>query len=116
MTLCDITVNTTAGITHVVLTGEIDLSNSPTVAATITACIADPAATTVLLDLTGLTFIDASGIRALTNSWRHAHRCRKTLRATGAAAHVSTVLEILGIAELLEMDDTDHPVPAACRQ
>ncbi len=101
MTNCDITVDSSIGVTRVVLAGEIDMSNSCAVGSALHARVADPAVGVVVVDLAGVRFIDASGVRALTTGRNAARRAGKWLYTTGAQGLVAQVLGVLGLTQSL---------------
>lgn len=69
----DLTISDYGGQVVVALRGELDVMDAEAVAAALTA--AADRANVVVVDLAGLTFIDASGIAALVRARRHArHR------------------------------------------
>jgi anti-anti-sigma factor len=63
-------VRTHAGDWHISLTGEIELSNVPEAEPVLRLAQGD--ATTVWLDLNGISFIDSSGIAMLVRAQRRA--------------------------------------------
>ena len=59
------------------------------------------AAETIVVDLDGLTFIDASGLRTLLRARARAARGSKTLKFTRGNGHVAEVLEMMGVARFM---------------
>lgn len=88
------------GSVTVTMHGEIDLST----AADVTACILDHREHDVVVDLSGVGFLDSSGISALLHGRQTLQESGHTLRTTGEQEHVWRVLEISGVAELLHPD------------
>jgi len=64
MTNATVTVHTEAAAVHITISGELDLANVATVEEQVMAAIGN-AATTVLVDLTDLRYMDSSGLRIL---------------------------------------------------
>jgi anti-sigma B factor antagonist len=93
------------GDTHTIaLSGEIDLSNAAEVERELQHVEATYAGT-ILMDLSGLTFMDSTGIRLLiaADARSRADSCR--LRLTRPPAQVLRVLCIAGVDELLPFND-----------
>jgi anti-anti-sigma factor len=61
----------------------------------------------VVVDLTGVTFLDSSGIRALLTVRRIADEHGAALTVTGAHGIVRRVLTLTGLLGLLTDDETD---------
>jgi anti-anti-sigma factor len=55
------------GATLVTIDGEVDLTNADEVQ----RCVEDTSAAAVVLDLSGLLYLDSSGIRAIDRAFRH---------------------------------------------
>ena len=53
------------------------------------------------LDLTGVTFIDCSGVNALLASCRDARRLGGSMRVAGASPRVRRLIEITGLEQVL---------------
>jgi stage II sporulation protein AA (anti-sigma F factor antagonist) len=88
----------TNGVLHVF--GEVDMLSSPLLFAAVTERAESGV---VVVDLTGVTFIDSSGLHALT-------RLRSSLpgmRVADASPSVLRILEITGLVELL-LEERDH--------
>lgn len=91
----------------VVVTGEVDLTVGEPFRAALTAAQND--STDVIVDLTGVTFIDSTAINALIRA-RMAVPDGGRLRVVGARHSVRRVFEITGVCDLLlyPATDTDH--------
>ncbi|KOG30740.1 STAS domain-containing protein [Streptomyces resistomycificus] len=84
----------------VTLAGEIDLATAPLVHAALTGCLRD-GIRTVDVDLTAVTFCDASGLNTfLTASWL-ATDAGKTLRLHHPPPAMARIIEMTGSAFLL---------------
>lgn len=57
--------------------------------------------TVLVIDLSGLTFIDSTGIRCLIRANDRANGCGMTIRFQGARGVVRRALEIVGLPDLL---------------
>jgi anti-anti-sigma factor len=95
------TVDTTvdaSGATTVHLAGELDISSVPDVEAGIEAAI-EQAGPLLVFDLTGLTFMDSSGIAMLL---RAAERTELALR--NPSDTVRSIIDATGLADVLNLD------------
>ncbi|MFD6172983.1 STAS domain-containing protein [Streptomyces coeruleorubidus] len=86
--------------TLIVLAGEIDLATAPLVHAALAACVHDGVRTTDV-DLTAVTFCDASGINAFLTASRLATDAGMTLRLHGPPPAMARIIELTGSAFLL---------------
>ena len=95
------------------LSGELDLSVEPQVA----AALADVASaeTIVVIDLRALTFIDSSGVRALIEARRRCAELRCALYLVPGTEPVQRVLRLCGVQEHFEVldDPADSPTLTA---
>ncbi|NUT21852.1 MAG: STAS domain-containing protein [Hamadaea sp.] len=55
----------------------------------------------VLVDMSGVPFMDSAGIAVLVHSRRQAHRSGGTLHVTNAQPQVRRVLQVMGLLDLL---------------
>ena len=93
-------VDSTSTETRIRARGEIDMAVADWFAEAITAALAN-GSPRVIVDLTEVTFLDSSGIRALLTANRvAAERCR-SLTVENPAPMVHRVLEICGVLDLL---------------
>jgi anti-sigma B factor antagonist len=84
------------------LPGEIDLTRSDAVRETLLAAL-NQAALALIVDMTGTTFCDSSGITALVRAARRAAATGATIRLAVTAPPVLRVLNLVGIDRLLEI-------------
>jgi anti-sigma B factor antagonist len=87
------------GPTRIVIavTGEVDLASSPQ----LTECLLTHTDRDAVLDLSGVDFLDSTGINALIQGYNALRDAGHTLRTTGEQAHVLKVLDLTGLTELL---------------
>jgi anti-sigma B factor antagonist len=90
------------GVVHLHLDGELDLAAKAEINDLVGRRLADPAITKLVLDLTGVTFIDSCGIGTLISCRNIADRLGKTLQAIGAQGRVAEVLHLTGVGDLLQ--------------
>ena len=83
------------------LSGEIDASNAPDIVLHADQGLGQPGVSHLTADLSGVIFIDSSGIQALVFCRGHALRQGKTFQIEGQRGQVAKILEAVGIAELL---------------
>jgi anti-sigma B factor antagonist len=83
----------------IVVGGELDLNAAPELKAAIGTAI-DQGATTLVLDLEGVTFIDSTAIGVLMASRERIRRSGGALEIVCVEPHVLRILEIVGMAEL----------------
>ena len=92
-----------AGTANVSLQGELDLDRAAAVADEL---IELPArgAKRVVVDVSGLTFIDSSGLRALLTAREQLERAGAALELTALSPSVERVLDMTGTRSLLTRD------------
>ena len=101
--LCD-------GTTVVVLGGEIDIATAERALARITAATADSC---VVVDLSAVEFIDASGVNMLVRALRGATRARRHLLLAGPTRQLSRILDVLGLRDVLATHEDIEAATAA---
>ena len=100
------------GCVVVVASGEIDVSSAPALREVVgTACESDGR---IVVDLTGVTFMDSTGVGVLMGALRkNDHLQNRTMSLVGARGTVRKVLDLTGLSELLPMHSTvDEAVSA----
>lgn len=85
--------------------GQVDLATAPRLAEALTQAHGDDV-TEVVVDLTGVDFLDSVGVRVLVEVARDAAQLDVSLTVRGARGWVARVLEITGVDEYL------HVVPS----
>jgi anti-anti-sigma factor len=87
--------------------GDIDIDHAPVLAGRF-ADVLDQGAKVVVLDLSGATFLDSSGIRVIVRAGEQLRAHDGQLLIEGASGAVSRVLEITGLLErYASSDDAD---------
>ncbi|GAA5142388.1 hypothetical protein GCM10023340_05780 [Nocardioides marinquilinus] len=79
--------------------GEIDLGNATELSGDLLRAIGS--ASHVYVDLTGVTFMDSSGIGVLVNGWRRARAQHVTLTVCEPTGQVRRTLESTGLLDLM---------------
>jgi anti-sigma B factor antagonist len=93
----------TNGRLVVTVAGEVDLAASDVLRDELERHIAD--AETVVVDCTGITFIDSTGLRAFIDAARRAETAGARFRLAGVPATVTRIFDLAGITDLF----TIHP-------
>lgn len=100
----------------ITLAGEIDLATAPLVYAELAGCVRD-GIRTADVDLTAVTFCDASGLNAFLTASRHATDAGTTLQLHHPPPTMARIIEITGSGFLLHephaVRPPSHRVPAA---
>jgi anti-anti-sigma factor len=89
---------------RLVLTGEIDLANADSVVELGTKCIRRAGVTTLVVDLGEVTFMDSTALSALVQLRNAAIEINKSTRLTNLPPRVARLLEMTGLASVLEVD------------
>jgi len=87
------------GRTVLALAGYIDLSTATQVGEAISAAL--PEASAVDVDLSGVSFVDSSGLREFVLGYQRARSAGRGYRITGAHGSIRQVLEISGLYDYL---------------
>ena len=97
----------TPGVVTLEVSGEIDLEELDQFDAAIVQS-ATPGVSRVRLDLTGVTFMGSSGIRALLAAWRSLGELGTGLELGPRSDIVERVLDVTGVGRQLD-DNADFP-------
>lgn len=90
------------------LAGDIDIANADQIESAAYHYLGEPHIAHVTADLNAVTFLDSSGLRALTHSRRRAAELGKTFRIQNHHDHIAKVIEITGLTRYLT-DPTYSP-------
>ncbi|MDK3257938.1 STAS domain-containing protein [Blastococcus capsensis] len=88
------------------VTGEVDCSSAPEVRAVLDQLV-DAAPTEIVVDLTGVTFLDSAGLSTLAAAHRRALAAGGRLRLLAATRAVIRPLQITGLWDLLDGQQVD---------
>lgn len=86
-----------AGVLQVNVTGEIDFASAPSMQARLIAAREREHTAKVILDITGVPFIDSTGLQALLHLKRELAKECGALVLLGATDEVMRVLQITGV-------------------
>ena len=92
------------GVHTVVLTGELDLATAADVDRVLEQVEATDAES-IVLDLSGLTFMDSTGVRLVVNAHARSRADANRLTLRRGQAAVQRVMELSGVDVLLPFDD-----------
>ena len=86
----------------IAVTGEVDMASAPELA----GCLLAHTERDVIVDLSGVDFLDSTGISALVAGYNALRDAGHTLRTTGEQAHVQKLLELTGLTNMFH-DESD---------
>ncbi len=86
--------------------GEIDMADVEELKAAVRPCFSDGA--TVELDLSGLAFMDSSGLGALVQLVKEAAAQGSSIVLTNVSARIHRLLEVTGLSHVLEARDEER--------
>ena len=89
------------GSTVVHAVGEVDLSTTEDLAAAVRPCLSN--GESVVLDLSGVVFIDSSGLGTLVQLLKVAVRNGASLTLDGVSASTYRLLEVTGLAPVFDV-------------
>ncbi len=82
------------------LNGRIDIDSSPAVCDQLIALLHAPHSRTVIIDLSGVTHIDSSGVATLIEALKIARKCKTELRLQGLHDRLHRLFDATGILSL----------------
>lgn len=94
----------------VALTGEVDLSTSPAARKLILGCLDEGRA--VLVDLTGVSYIDSSGVASLVEAYQRAKDKALPFALVGVSAAALMVLQLARLDKVFPIYPDLADVPA----
>jgi anti-anti-sigma factor len=105
-------VRTADGVTVAELSGELDLATAPVLREQLLGLLR-PAASRLVLDLSRVTFCDASGLAVLVGASHRARVLGGFLRLAAVSPPAARVLDITGLRRHLSIYPTVHAAAAA---
>jgi anti-anti-sigma factor len=105
---CEIRSKTLDGVVRITLEGELDMAAAPMLEDRLIACERD-GADTIILELSGLTYVDSCGLRSFLRARDRAERSGHRLRLVGAGRPVRRLLEITGTEYLVDEGERMGP-------
>jgi anti-sigma B factor antagonist len=95
----------------VTVVGELDVHTAPRLVSMVEALV-DPGTSSLLLDLSGVSFIDSSGLRTLVTLWTGSAGAGRTITLHDASRPVRRVIEVTGLAGHFGLPETDQSADA----
>jgi anti-sigma B factor antagonist len=86
------------------VTGEVDLYTSPELRSAIMDAV--PSATTVAVDLSGVRYMDSSGVATLVEGLRRSRDLDKTFKLVAPSTAVMKVLELAKLDSVFEVSSS----------
>lgn len=99
--VCEVGDTAPGGARVVTVRGEVDLATAPELEVSVRRALED-APDGVVLDLTALSFIDSSGLRALVALSKDAKSRGASLALRNLPRHAQRVLELTGLSDWFE--------------
>ena len=99
-----ITVTSRDSALTIALSGEIDHQVARNMMDAITDAVAERLPARLVLDMSGVTFMDSSGIAVLLRALRQVQLIGGTLRVTDIPAQARRVLDAAGVGRLITLD------------
>lgn len=99
-----ITVTSRDGVLTIALSGEIDHQVAREMMDAITDAIAERLPARLVLDLSGVTFMDSSGIAVLLRARRQMSHTGGAVTVTAIPAQARRVLDAAGVGRLISFD------------
>ena len=94
------------------LEGEIDLHVAPRLESSL-ARITKKRPSHVVVDLSGVTFIDSSGLAVLIRAWQDIQKYGGKLQLSGITAEVRSIFEMARLDQVFLIDQRDDELLAA---
>jgi anti-anti-sigma factor len=104
--LLTVTVEERAAYCVVAASGELDVSTTAQLRATLQERLVDAADVHLVIDLSGLAFMDSSGLGTLVRAHKQARTLRGTFAVVCADGPVRKVIELTGMVHVLRVFDT----------
>jgi anti-sigma B factor antagonist len=95
------------GTTCLTINGDIDMTTSDHFTQTLMRLVAEPAVTSLVLDVAHLTFMDSNGVTVLVKAHRAAGERGISFRIMNTQDPIRGLLEMLGVYEFLT---EAHPI------
>ena len=98
----EISLHETGRATLVLLRGEINIDSSPALRNHLLAALQNPETKALIVDMTDISFIDASGIATLVEALKIARTRQKNFCLKGLEGRVLRLFEVSGLLHLFE--------------
>ncbi len=99
---CDISEE--GGVSVVALSGDVDLDSSPRVRSALLDCVATKSG--VLVDMSGVSYIDSSGVASLVEAFQNARKTGKRFALVEVSDAAMRVLELARLDKVFSIHAT----------
>ncbi|AHH96294.1 hypothetical protein GCM10010174_77030 [Kutzneria viridogrisea] len=89
------------GAVRIAVRGEVDLGTAPELERAVQAVLDRPGVGSVVVDLSGVDFMDSTGLRVLISGLQAAQRRDIAYTVANPSPHLLKVIRVTGIEELL---------------
>ncbi|MFJ1804232.1 MULTISPECIES: STAS domain-containing protein [unclassified Streptomyces] len=103
-----------AGVFVLTVSGELDHHTSPSFREALNEIALTPD-TGLVLDLSGLTYCDSTGITVLVTAYQRAQASGTQLNVAGASTHLLRVFSIVGLDQVFTLKPTTEDAITALR-
>jgi anti-sigma B factor antagonist len=104
-----------SGVAVVTVTGEVDVSTSPSLRDGLLRVITDEVPRGLVVNLASVSFIDSTGVGVLVGIWHRARAATRCLALAAPSGQARGVLEATGLATVLPVYDTQAQAVRACQ-
>ena len=104
-----VTIHAQQGTVTAVLSGEIDHHGARAMLTTLEEAVSTLLPKHLTLDLSGITFMDSSGIGLVMGRYRLMRELGGELRVTGVPSHIKKVMRLSGLDKLAVLEPDSIP-------
>ncbi|MGH3406051.1 MAG: anti-sigma factor antagonist [Streptosporangiaceae bacterium] len=103
------------GVAVVRVTGEVDVFTSGELREGLLRVISDENERSLVLNLSGVSFIDSTGTGVLVGVWHRVRATNGMLAVAAPSRQARGILEMTGLARMLRVYETESEAMRACR-
>ena len=100
----EITMSGDGGQVTVRICGEIDHHSAPVIRERIDACIDEKRPKSIALDLSGVSFMDSSGLGLVLGRYKKASRCGCTMTILDPSRGVDKIFSMAGLERIIKIE------------
>lgn len=105
-----------AGVALVTVTGEIDVQSCGLLRDGLLRVVTDENDRCLVVNLSGVSFMDSTGLGVLVGIWRRLAARRGSLALASPSGQVQRILDIAGLTKILPVYDHEADALHACRE
>ena len=105
-----------SGVAVVTVTGEVDVSTSSSLRNSLLGVLADQNRHGLVVNLSGVSFVDSTGVGVLVGIWHRVCATRGCLALAAPSRQARRILETTGLTKVLPVYDTEAAAVQACRE